>query len=123
MHYEFITIDVGIKMELSKKNKKTAREVIEKGHQADYAKGLKSFDCVLHEWKNKTLSHRDAYMKLYDTVKKYDNQIAKRYDRILGSQYLYILAGQLYDGLITMNDLQNFPEEIIDTIKMLAGDE
>jgi hypothetical protein len=110
-------------MELSKKDKRTAREIIDKGLQADYAKGLKQFDDILHEWKNKTLSNREAYMKLYSNVRKYDKHIARRYNYMTGSYYLYVLAGQLYDGLISPDDLQNFSDEIINSIKKLAEEE
>ena len=40
-------------MELSKKDKKIAREIIEKGLQKEFAKGLYKFDTILNEWKSK----------------------------------------------------------------------
>ena len=49
-------------MELSKKNKKIARQIIEKGLQKDYALALLEADTVLHNWKNKTLDNREAYL-------------------------------------------------------------
>jgi len=38
--------------ELSKKDKKTAREIIEVGLQKEFAKGLFDADTILTEWKN-----------------------------------------------------------------------
>jgi len=37
-----------------------------------------------------------------------------------GSNYLFIIAAQLYDDIITEKDLDNFSEEIIQAIKLIA---
>jgi hypothetical protein len=39
-------------MELSKKDKRVAREVIEKGLQREFSRGLFEADTVLNKWKN-----------------------------------------------------------------------
>jgi len=108
-------------MELSKKDKKIAREIIEKGLQTEYAKGLNSFDGILQHWKNKTIENREAYQKLYDQVRKYDKHIARRYDGMTGSKYLLVIAGQLADGIIKDDDLENFPDEVKQTVKLWAS--
>jgi hypothetical protein len=87
-------------MELSKKDKKTARQIIEAGLQKEFAKGLFDADTILTEWKNKAIDNREAYMT--------------------GSKYLLIVAAQLSDGIISENDLNEFSEEARLTVKRIA---
>jgi len=108
-------------MELSKADKKTAREIIEKGLQQEFAKCLFDADTILDDWKNQVNVNRDAYHKLYKQIINFDKHIALRYDRITGSNYLFIIAGQLNDGAITENDLNGFTIEARAAIKMIAG--
>jgi len=44
-------------------------------------------------------------------VKNYDKHIARRYDNVKGSTYLLIIAGQLIDEAITVNELNDLSEE------------
>jgi len=108
-------------MELSKADKKTAREIIEKGLQQEFAKCLFAADTILDEWKNQVTQNRDAYHKLYKRIISFDKHLAQRYDRITGSNYLFIIAGQLNDGVILENDLNGFTIEARAAIKMIAG--
>ncbi len=55
-------------MELSKKDKKTAREIIESGLQQEFAKALFDVDTILTGWKNKSKNNRDAYHSLYKLI-------------------------------------------------------
>ena len=110
-------------MELSKKDKKAAREVIEKGLQREFIKGLGSFDKIISEWKNKTLDNRDAYLKLYKRVVSFDKHIGRRYDYVTGSKYLFTVASQLADGVITEDDLNDFSPEAKAAIKFLVHGE
>ena len=110
-----------MQFELSKKDKKTAREIIEIGIQKEYVKGLYLFDSILNKWKNKDINNKEAYQLLCRKIESYDTHIAKRYDRITGSNYLYIIASQLIDGVISENDLSNLSEETQNAIKIIAG--
>ena len=107
-------------MELSKKDKKIARQIIEKGLQKEYAQGLFEADTVLHNWKNKTLGNREAYLSLYKKIMNCDKHIARRYNNMTGSKYLFIIAGQLLDGVISDSDLTEFSEEVIKAINLIA---
>ncbi|OPZ99920.1 MAG: hypothetical protein BWY70_00851 [Bacteroidetes bacterium ADurb.Bin408] len=98
-------------MELSKKDKKTAREIINKGLQIEYCTGLLEFDGILQHWKSNSLSDRDAYMQLYDSVIKFDKHITRRYNDLRGSNYLMIVASLLIDSIITEADLENFSDD------------
>lgn len=91
--------------ELSKKDKRIIRDLIEKGLQKEYRQGLQQFEAILQKWKNEQLDNRDTYHQLYKSVRTFDKHIAHRYDRMTGSLYLMILAAQIADELISEEDL------------------
>ena len=51
----------------------------------------------------------------------FDKHVARQYDRISDSKYLFIIAGQLLDGVITENDLSNLSKEVLHSIKMITN--
>jgi len=106
---------------LSKKDKKIARSIIEKGLQTEYENSLHSCDAVLQQWKNKTTDNREAYMQLYDTLFKCDKHIGLRYNDITGSKYLHIIAAQLYDEVINEDDLKELSDEAKKVVITWAG--
>ena len=108
-------------MELSKKDRKTAREIIEIGLQKEFAKGLFDADTILTEWKNKAIDNREAYHSLYRQITGFDKHIARRYDNMKGSTYLFIIAAQLRGRIITENDLDGFSEEVKQAIILIAS--
>jgi hypothetical protein len=108
-------------MDLSKHDKKIAREIIEKGLQKDFAKALNKAYAIINDWKNKKYDNRDAYHKLFKQIDKSDSLIARRYDNMSGSKYLFIIAGQFIDGIIEEDDLKELSNDTILTIKMIAG--
>lgn len=107
-------------MELSKKDKKIARQIIEKGLQKEFADGLTAADSVLCDWKNKSTGNRDAYHLLYKTITDFDKHIARRYDRMSGSNYLFIIAAQLHDGVIDEKDLEELSEYARDAVIFIS---
>ena len=92
-------------IEFSKKDKRIARELIEKGLQKEFQQGLQQFDAILQNWKNGQQDNRDTYHNLYKSVRDFDKHIARRYDNIKGSTYLDTLIAQLMNGLICEEDL------------------
>ena len=106
---------------LSKHDKKIARQIIEKGLQNDYAIALSKVDAIISDWTNKKHDNREAYHALYDQVHKSDKHIAQRYDYMSGSKYIYIIAGQLLDGIINEDDLKEFSDEAISDITFLVN--
>jgi hypothetical protein len=108
-------------MELSKKDKKTAREIIEAGLQKEFAKGLFDADTILTEWKNKAIENREAYHSLYKQITGFNKHIARRYDDFTGSKYLFVIAAQLREGIISENDLNEFSSEAKQATIMIAG--
>jgi hypothetical protein len=108
-------------MELTKKEKKLAREIIETGLQREFSKGLSDADKILNDWKNKLINNRDAYHLMFNNITKFDKHIARRYDGMTGSKFLFIIIAQLADGTISEKELENFPNEIKQKIKLIAG--
>lgn len=108
-------------MELSKKGKKEIRKIIESGLQREFANGLLEADNILNAWKTKSIGNRETYHLLYKHIDDFDKHISRRYDRISGSNYLYIVAGQLLDDVITEDDLSNLSVEVQRAIKMIAN--
>ncbi|MEO5572798.1 MAG: hypothetical protein ABIT08_07870 [Bacteroidia bacterium] len=98
-------------MDLPKKDKKFAREIIEKGLQEELAKGLCEFDSILHDWKNGSKDHRTAYHSIFKAVKEFDRHIARRYDGVTGSKYFYVIAELLFDGIMSEEYLKDFTAE------------
>ena len=108
-------------MELSKKDKKIAREIIEIGLQKELAKGLFDADSIMTEWKNKAIDNREAYNSLYKQITGFDKHIARRYDDMRGSTYLFVIAAQLSDGIITEDDLIEFSPEVKQAVIRIAS--
>jgi hypothetical protein len=107
-------------IELCKKDKRIARELIEKGLQKEFQQGLQQFDSILQKWKNEQQDNRDIYHDLYKSVCGFDKHIARRYDDIKGSTYLMILIAQLRDGLIYEEDLIELNPDVRNAILYAA---
>ncbi|MEO8960902.1 MAG: hypothetical protein ABI325_03410 [Ginsengibacter sp.] len=99
-------------MHLSKKERKTAREIIEKGLQKELEEGLSDAQKILQYWENKRSSSHETYRSLYKQITDFDKQIAQKYDGMTASNYLLVIIGQLRDGFIFESDLQDFPEDL-----------
>ena len=107
-------------MELSKQEKKVAREIIETGLQKEFAKGLFDADTILNQWKNKSTDNRDAYHLLFKKITDFDKHIARRYDGMTGSKYLFVIAAQFRDGIISESDLEKCSERVKQAVKLIA---
>jgi hypothetical protein len=98
-------------MELSKKEKQLARELIAKGLQEDLKRGLSTFETMLQEWRGFDGDQRDPYNNFCDAVKDYRKSITERYDnRFISITDLIVL--QLRDKLYDFNELNIFRAEI-----------
>lgn len=99
-------------MELSKKDKKVARELIEKGLHREIEQELTKVDHILENWKYKEKDNKETYYQLNKRIVNFDKHIARRYDGITGSGYLLTITGQLLDNIIDEEDLVDFSEEV-----------
>jgi hypothetical protein len=102
--------------ELNKKDKKIAREAIDKSLEAKYKEGIEKAEVIIKDWRSGGLVNKDAYLKLYKTLEKHDDEIARRYDRLGGSRYLYTVATALHDGYITEEDVKDLSTEAKETM-------
>lgn len=108
-------------LELSKPEKKIARQLIDKGLQAEYKNGISKLSNIISKWDSEAEDHRDTYMKLYKTLTRHDKHIGHRYDDITGSRYLITIAGQLADKTISVDDLDGFRPETREAILFMSG--
>jgi hypothetical protein len=97
--------------ELSKREKKIARVIIDKGVDTEFKAGLEKAKKVIAEWESGSLNNRDGYHKLFKEIKEQDKRIARRYDGLGGSRYLLTVAAIYIDKQITEEDLEGFSEE------------
>jgi len=99
-------------MELTKRDKKVAREVIEKGLQREFENGLSKTEEILLKWRKGINDSSATYHAVYKHIKSVDKQIALRYDNITGSRYLLTITYQMLDDIIHEEDLIDFSEEV-----------
>lgn len=98
--------------ELSKREKKIARACIDKGLDAEFKEGLELCSAVIQKWRDgQVATNKAAYHELFETLRKKDKAIARRYDGLTGSRWLVTVAAQLHDGYITKEDIMDFSEE------------
>ena len=97
-------------IELSKSQKKIARELIDSSLQKECALFLEKIEQSASN-QNKKSPHED-YLALYKKVNAFDKHIAKRYDDLRGSNYFIIIVGLFLDEVLTMEDLNLFDEDM-----------
>ena len=103
--------------ELSKPQKKIARKVMDKGLDNHYMKALTDVKSIIAKWEKGTFeSTRDAYLKLYSTVDKNNDNIARIYDNKGGSRWVEVMGMQLSQGVITLEDISEFDENVKNAI-------
>ena len=107
--------------DLTKSQKKIARQVIEKGLQKEYIDGIIKLDNVISKWKVNALTNQDTWFELCKQLTKHDDHIADRYNNMGGSKYLSVIAGQLADGVINRDDLHDFDEEVTNKVLFFSG--
>ncbi|HEY1871070.1 MAG TPA: hypothetical protein VGG71_08435 [Chitinophagaceae bacterium] len=100
--------------ELPKKDKKLARQLMDKGLLVEFEQGLKNFDAILQEWKAGNGDIKETYYKIFTAVKEFDKHIARRYDGIGGSRYLETVIEQLEDDLYDISEIDGFSPEVRD---------
>jgi hypothetical protein len=108
-------------MELSKSDKKAARIIIDKGINKDLKNGLNEFSKILKDWEERKSDNRETYHTLYRSVKDFDKYIARLYDDMTGSHYLFIIIAQLRNGVIDDSHLAGLSEEARDKIKTVLS--
>ena len=98
--------------DLSKREKKIARELIEKGLREEFKRGMLSFDAILQQWKSENGDIKEYYYKIFSALKDFDRGIARRYDGMRGSDYELVIVGQLMDELYDLSEIDEFSPEV-----------
>jgi hypothetical protein len=107
--------------ELTKKEKKVARDCIDKGIEAAFREGLEKSEVVISDWRQgKFSSNKEAYHKLYKTLTDKDDAIGRRYDGLTGSRWLITVAQLFFEKVITEDDIKDFSDETKDIIRSWA---
>jgi hypothetical protein len=108
-------------LDLSKSQKRIARELIEAGLLKEYENGIVKIDKTISAWKEGRLGIKETYYKVFENLGKFDKHLGQRYDGMTGSNYLFIIAGQLIDGLISLESLDHFDQDVKDKILLIYG--
>ena len=108
-------------MELSKSDKKAARIIIEKGLSQEFVNGLKEFSKILKNWEEKKSDNRETYHTLYKSIRDFDKHIARLYDNMTGSHYLFIIVAQLRTGVVNDSDLDGLSEGSRERIRTILS--
>ena len=89
--------------------------------QHEFKTGIENLEVIIREWRLKNSDPGDTYHLLYKSITDLDKRIGRRNDRMTGSNYLWIIAGQLADDVITKQDLEPFNEEVKNIIALLTS--
>ena len=108
MKYTFRIIMMFI--ELSKSQKRIARELIDSSLQKECTRFLEEIEQSTSNQNKK--SPYEAYLELYKKVDAFEKHIAKRYDDLRGSNYFIVIIGLFLDEVLTMEDLNLFDEDM-----------
>ncbi|HPI12045.1 MAG TPA: hypothetical protein PLK63_13470 [Catalimonadaceae bacterium] len=99
-------------MTLSKPDKKVARELIERGLEMEFEEGLTEFAGIIADWQSGKTSVKDTYYGLFKSVAEFDKHIARRYDRITGSNYYWIVLQLFVDKKIPISEMDRFAPDV-----------
>lgn len=99
-------------IELSKSQKKIAREVIHEGLNIECKTFLDKTDKWMKEPYQPEDTPHSKYLKLFEEVEKFDEQIAFRYDRLSSSKYLITVACLIFEKTLPEETVMRFSEEV-----------
>ena len=107
-------------MELSKPDKKAARDVIEIALQRDLVASLHKTDALIQNWKDEKTDNKESYYALFGHIREFDKYVARRYDNQRGSTYLTTIISLFIDKVIDERDLDAFSIGVKEYIKKVA---
>ena len=107
-------------LDLSKSEKRIARQIIEEGLAREFEKGVSTISRIIQKWQDDKSHSREIYYELFKEIMRFDRHIGRRYDNMKGSTYIYIMAGQLADRIISTDELASLNPETRNKIIFLA---
>ena len=108
-------------MDLSKRDKKIARKLIDLGLQREFVNSLVRAGEILKQWNPNVEDNKPAYYALFLHITDFDKHITRRYDGLGGSRYYITVAGLLADGIITPEEIGEFSEDIQQRLRFYLG--
>ena len=106
--------------ELSKKDKKIVRELIDKGIAEDFRKGMQHFDQLIQQLKISAETPQEQYYKLFNEVQDFDKQIGgapRRAARIglpaYSNEVILMLKASALASTVTLLELTGMARTII----------
>jgi hypothetical protein len=109
-------------MELSKPDKKVARVLIERGLETEFEKGLAEFTGIIAGWQSGKTPVKDSYYRLYKSVAEFDKHIGRRYDRMTGSNYFWIVLQLFVDKKIPLSEMDRFAPDVQMRFRLLMDE-
>ena len=108
-------------MELTKSQKKIARELISTGLRRECKTFLKKIETFMHNSRYQTDNPHEVYLKLYKKVESFDKHIALRYNGLGGSRYYMTVLTLFYDKILTLEDIpdEELRNQLIMSVKAL----
>ncbi len=97
--------------DLSKADKKIIQELIQKGIQKEFEKGLTAVESTIQKWRSDKTDNGDTYRAVYKQIEDFDKHIARRYDGLGGSKYVPTVGIQLRDGILIEDDIAPLSDE------------
>ncbi len=107
--------------ELTKKEKKRARELFAISIEKEFEAALKNSEIIIAKWKNNTSTSREIFHETHTYLDNFLKHLQRRYDELRPSNYLLSLAGVLKDGYITQDELSEFSDESKEIIKRYSN--
>jgi hypothetical protein len=107
-------------LDLTKTQKKIVRQLLEMGLVKEFENGIGKIDRIIQKWKVGELETKETYSQIFEKLTKFDKHIGRRYDGMSGSNYLLILAAQLADHVISVEDLGVLDEDIRNKIIIIS---
>jgi hypothetical protein len=98
--------------ELTKSQKKIARELINLGLQREYLSFKNEITQFVNNSKWEASNPKEFYHQLYKKVNTFDVHIGKRYDYLTGSHYFNTVLSLIYDKILTQEDIERFDDEV-----------
>jgi hypothetical protein len=96
---------------LTKKDKRVIRELISKGIEKEFKRGLEMSEQLLTEWRTTSGDDREYYHKLRDELNAFHKRIVSLYDYTPNHMKPDVLSVQVREGLIDESELDALSPE------------
>ena len=98
--------------ELTKGEKKIARELIEKSVVAECRDFMKNVEAMVNDPANREKEPRERFWEYHKQFRDFGKHLTRRYDGLGGSQYASTVLHLYLDKLVTKEEVERFTPEI-----------